>query len=41
MPWPATSSNEVLMNLENLLMLTVSILMMVYLVYALLRPEKF
>jgi K+-transporting ATPase KdpF subunit len=29
------------MNLENFLMLLVSFLLMVYLVYALLRPEKF
>jgi len=29
------------MNLENLLMLLVSLLLMVYLIYALLRPEKF
>jgi K+-transporting ATPase KdpF subunit len=29
------------MNLENVLMLLVSILLMVYLIYALLRPEKF
>ena len=29
------------MNLENFLMLLVSLLLMVYLVYALLRPEKF
>jgi K+-transporting ATPase KdpF subunit len=29
------------MNLENILMLLVSILLMVYLLYALLRPEKF
>jgi len=29
------------MNLENFLMLVVSFLLMVYLVYALLRPEKF
>lgn len=29
------------MNLENIVMLLVSALMMVYLVYALLRPEKF
>jgi K+-transporting ATPase KdpF subunit len=29
------------MNLENILMLTVSALLMVYLIYALLRPEKF
>jgi K+-transporting ATPase KdpF subunit len=29
------------MNLENILMLLVSILLMVYLIYALLRPEKF
>jgi K+-transporting ATPase KdpF subunit len=29
------------MNLENILMLIVSVLLMVYLIYALLRPEKF
>lgn len=29
------------MSLENVLMLTVCVLMMVYLIYALLRPEKF
>jgi len=29
------------MSLENILMLTVSVLLMVYLIYALLRPEKF
>ena len=29
------------MNLESMIMLAVSILTMVYLVYALLRPEKF
>jgi K+-transporting ATPase KdpF subunit len=29
------------MNLENTLMLLVSALLMVYLIYALLRPEKF
>ena len=29
------------MNLENIVMLLVSALMMVYLVYALLKPEKF
>lgn len=29
------------MNLENILMLVVSFLLMVYLIYALLRPEKF
>jgi K+-transporting ATPase KdpF subunit len=29
------------MNLENILMLAISALLMVYLVYALLRPEKF
>jgi K+-transporting ATPase KdpF subunit len=32
---------EALMNLENILMLLTSFLLMVYLVYALLRPEKF
>ena len=32
---------EALMNLENILMLLVSALLMVYLIYALLRPEKF
>jgi len=29
------------MNLENILMLISSVLLMVYLIYALLRPEKF
>jgi K+-transporting ATPase KdpF subunit len=29
------------MNLENILMLIISLLLMVYLIYALLRPEKF
>jgi K+-transporting ATPase KdpF subunit len=29
------------MNLENILMLLVSLFLMVYLIYALLRPEKF
>jgi K+-transporting ATPase KdpF subunit len=29
------------MNLENILMLAITALLMVYLVYALLRPEKF
>jgi K+-transporting ATPase KdpF subunit len=29
------------MNLENIFMLTVSALLMAYLIYALLRPEKF
>ncbi len=29
------------MNVENILMLLTSFLLMVYLVYALLRPEKF
>jgi K+-transporting ATPase KdpF subunit len=29
------------MNLENILMLIVSVLLMIYLIYALLRPEKF
>ena len=29
------------MNLENILILLVSIFLMVYLIYALLRPEKF
>ncbi len=29
------------MNIENVLMLLVSLLLMVYLIYALLRPEKF
>ncbi|HEY6971304.1 MAG TPA: K(+)-transporting ATPase subunit F [Candidatus Angelobacter sp.] len=29
------------MNLENILMLIISVLLMVYLIYALLRPEKF
>lgn len=29
------------MNVESIIMLTVSVLVMVYLSYALLRPEKF
>jgi K+-transporting ATPase KdpF subunit len=29
------------MSLENQIMLAISVLLMVYLVYALLRPEKF
>jgi K+-transporting ATPase KdpF subunit len=29
------------MNLENLVMVGVSLMLMVYLIYALLRPEKF
>ena len=29
------------MNLENILMLIISFLLMVYLIYALLKPEKF
>ena len=29
------------MNLQDIAMLAVSVLLMVYLVYALLRPEKF
>ena len=29
------------MNLESMIMLVVSVLTMVYLIYALLRPEKF
>jgi K+-transporting ATPase KdpF subunit len=29
------------MNLENAVMVAISLLLMVYLVYALLRPEKF
>ena len=29
------------MNFENIVMLMVSFLLMVYLIYALLRPEKF
>jgi K+-transporting ATPase KdpF subunit len=29
------------MNIENLVMIAVSLMLMVYLIYALLRPEKF
>ena len=29
------------MNLENILILLISFLLMIYLIYALLRPEKF
>ncbi len=38
---PATSSNSVFMSFENILMLLISFLLMIYLIYALLRPEKF
>jgi K+-transporting ATPase KdpF subunit len=31
----------IVMNLESILMLAVSVLLMVYLLYALLMPEKF
>jgi K+-transporting ATPase KdpF subunit len=40
-PMRATSSDERRMNTENIVMLIVSALLMVYLIYALLRPEKF
>ena len=29
------------MNLENIFMIAISLLLMIYLIYALLRPEKF
>ena len=29
------------MNLENISLVTVSVLLLIYLIYALLRPEKF
>ena len=29
------------MNVENIFMITISLLLMIYLIYALLRPEKF
>lgn len=29
------------MNMESIFMLAISVLLMVYLIYALLRPEKF
>jgi len=29
------------MNLENILMVAVSLMLMIYLIYALLRPERF
>jgi len=38
----ATSfAREAGMTLENILMLAVSLLLMAYLIYALLKPEKF
>jgi K+-transporting ATPase KdpF subunit len=33
--------NEAMMSLESIVMLVISVLMIVYLLYALLRPEKF
>ena len=29
------------MNIENIVMLVITVMLMVYLIYALLRPEKF
>jgi K+-transporting ATPase KdpF subunit len=37
----AKSLSEAHMNLENATILFISLMLMVYLVYALLRPEKF
>jgi K+-transporting ATPase KdpF subunit len=37
----ACAEVEMFMNLESILMLAVSVLLMVYLLYALLQPEKF
>jgi K+-transporting ATPase KdpF subunit len=37
----SASSEEVAMSLESIIMLIVSAATMVYLIYALLRPEKF
>jgi K+-transporting ATPase KdpF subunit len=33
--------SEAAMSLESIIMLVISVLMIVYLLYALLRPEKF
>jgi K+-transporting ATPase KdpF subunit len=41
MSLPASGCAEVSMNIESLVMLVVCVLMMVYLMYALLKPEKF
>jgi K+-transporting ATPase KdpF subunit len=35
------SSEDTIMSLESIILLAVSVLITVYLVYALLRPEKF
>jgi K+-transporting ATPase KdpF subunit len=40
-PVATTCDEELTMNAENALILIISVLLMVYLVYALLRPEKF
>ncbi len=37
----ATAFTEDLMNIESIVMLVISAGLMVYLLYALLRPEKF
>ena len=36
-----TGGSEAAMTLESIIMLVISALMIVYLLYALLRPEKF
>jgi K+-transporting ATPase KdpF subunit len=38
---PARSYIEVLMNIESLIMLVICVFVMVYLMYALLKPENF
>jgi len=38
---PVRSYIEVLMNIESIVMLVICVFVMVYLMYALLMPEKF
>ena len=38
---PASDCAEVPMEIESIVMLVICVLMMVYLMYALLKPEKF
>jgi K+-transporting ATPase KdpF subunit len=41
MSMPAESCAEAEMNLETIIMLVICVFMMVYLMYALLKPENF
>ena len=41
--WPAASgwNGEIVMSLESIVVLVISVGLLAYLVYAMLRPEKF